>query len=142
MCLCLPSCCICLSLFFNVLMSCQCHLCPCLYLNLYFISSICMCACIILGRSTPGADVVLGADGQHADAGANFVFVCICLVFACVCLDHFRKTYSWWDGQQAHAAGTWGKVRRALGWSTVTLSPLSSSGLPSSSSSPASPASS
>ena len=40
-----------------------------------------MCACIILGRSAPGADVVLGADGQQADAGAYFVFVCICLVF-------------------------------------------------------------
>ena len=44
-----------------------------------------MCACIILGRSAPGADVVLGADGQQADAGAYFVFVCICLVFVFAC---------------------------------------------------------
>ena len=106
-------------------------LCVCLYLSSI---CICMCVCIILGRSTPGADVVLGADGQQADASAYFVFFCICpvFVFACVRLHHFRKTYSWWDGQQADAGGTCGKVRRALGWSTVTLSPLSSFWLPSS----------
>ena len=45
-----------------------------------------MCFCIILRRSTPGADVVLGADGQQADAGGKFVFVCICLVFVFACV--------------------------------------------------------